>query len=193
MNHAWLKFLLLLKYWPYILVYANINKQTDLTDEWMRYAERWISPYSGMFAFLWVVKMFPEYRSVLYFRIKNAYVNFLCRFYPPQTTLYIQVKSHIGKNFFIWHGFSTIINAETIGDNCEIWQQVTIGNKFNEDGEKPRLGNNVKVCAGAIIIGDIHIGDNAIIGAGAVVTKDVPANVIVAGVPARIIKILENA
>lgn len=88
----------------------------------------------------------------------------------------------------IWHGFSTIVNCDSIGDYCSIWQQVTIGNKFDYDGGKPCIGNNVKICAGAIIVGNIKIGNNVIIAAGAVVVKDVPDNVIVGGVPAVIIR-----
>ena len=106
-------------------------------------------------------------------------------------TLYIQVpSSKIGKNLMIWHGFSSIINAQRIGNNCSIWQQVKIGNKLDNGEAKPSIGNNVKICAGAIVIGDITIGNNVIVAAGAVVTKDIPDNCVVAGVPAKIIKLL---
>lgn len=86
---------------------------------------------------------------------------------------------------FIQHVFSTIITAKSIGDNFIVLQQVTIG--YTEKG-CPTIGNNVKICAGAIVIGDIVIHDNVTIGAGAVVVKDVPAGTVVAGNPARIIK-----
>ncbi len=64
---------------------------------------------------------------------------------------------------------------------------MTIGHQHPSD-LLPKIGDNVKVGCGAIVIGGITIGDGAIIGAGAVVTKDVPANAIVAGNPARILK-----
>lgn len=54
---------------------------------------------------------------------------------------------------------------------------------------KPSIGNNVMITTNAIVIGNINIGDNAIIGAGAVVTKDVPPNAVVVGNPQRILKI----
>ncbi len=81
-----------------------------------------------------------------------------------------------------------IAKKATIGKNCHIYQNVTIG---ASKGGFPKIGNNVSIFAGAVVIGDITIGDNAIIGANAVVTKDVPANTIVAGVPAKVIKTID--
>lgn len=104
--------------------------------------------------------------------------------YHPVDSLFIDTK-HIGNKLFIQHGFSSIISAESIGEECWINQQVTIG---HEQGLAPRIGNHVRICAGAIIIGNIEIGDNAIIAAGAVVTKDVPPSTIYGGVPAHYIK-----
>jgi serine O-acetyltransferase len=101
------------------------------------------------------------------------------------STLFICTNT-IGKGLFIQHGFATIIAAESIGENCWINQQVTIG--YANKNETPILGDNVTVCAGAKIIGKVTIGSNAVIGANAVVVKDVPANCTVVGVPAYIIK-----
>lgn len=84
----------------------------------------------------------------------------------------------------IWHGFSTIINAKSIGNNCTIYQQVTIGN-WNGT---PKIGNNVTIFPGAKVIGNITVGDNVKIGANAVVSKNVPENCTVVGVPAFIVK-----
>ena len=64
-------------------------------------------------------------------------------------------------------------------------QQVTIGQKGDF---KPTIGDNVKICAGAIVIGGVSIGNNSIVGAGAVVVKDVPPNEVWAGNPAHFIK-----
>ena len=54
---------------------------------------------------------------------------------------------------FIQHGFPTIISAKSIGENCTICQQVTIG--YTSDGQSPIIGNNVKICAGAIVVDDV--------------------------------------
>lgn len=105
--------------------------------------------------------------------------------FPLKETLEIGC-SKIGKNLYIQHGFATQISAQSIGDNCWINQQVTIGYSF--DNKPPVIGNGVRISAGAKVIGDIYIGNNAIIGANAVVTKDVADNDIVVGVPAKPIK-----
>ena len=89
---------------------------------------------------------------------------------------------NIGGGLVFQHGFSTIIAARRIGENCKIF---TIG--YNGD-KAPVICDNVTVCAGAIVIGDVCIGSRVTVGAGAVVTKDVSCDKVVAGVPARIIK-----
>jgi serine O-acetyltransferase len=100
-------------------------------------------------------------------------------------TLYIHTST-IGAGLFIQHGFSTIISAESIGQNCWINQQVTIG--YSNVTDRPTIGDNVRITAGAKVFGNITIGNNSIIGANAVVFKDVPPNCTVVGVPAHIVK-----
>jgi len=78
-------------------------------------------------------------------------------------------------------------DGTNIGNNCIIYQQVTLEGRSIGDAQKgnyPRVGNNVVIFAGAKIIGGINIGDNVIVGANSVVNKDMPADSIVAGVPA---------
>lgn len=77
-----------------------------------------------------------------------------------------------------------------IGEGCRIQQNVTIGGTSGKENV-PVLGDRVQVGAGAMVLGPIHVGDDAIIGANAVVTKDVPANAVVVGVPAKIIRFRE--
>lgn len=176
-----------IKYLPLYFVYLKNNKENS--NEIDMYLQAWKSPFTGWLGFVWLFSGFREFRNVIYARCTKNVRKVLPKIYKGQYTLYLDMPSEsIGKNLMLWHGFSTIINAQCIGDNCSIWQQVTIGNKLDNGEAKPMIGNNVKICAGAIVIGDIKIGNNVIIAAGAVVTKDVPDDCVVAGVPAKIIK-----
>lgn len=86
------------------------------------------------------------------------------------------------------HGLNGIIVSQyaEIGKDCCIFHQVTIGAK--EDKYAPKIGDNVTIYPGVIIVGGVNIGNNVQIGAGSVVVKDVPDNCVVAGCPAKIIK-----
>ena len=86
----------------------------------------------------------------------------------------------------------TIHPGTIVGKGCWIYQNVTIGCDQKHPDNVPELGNHVTVFANAVIFGKIKIGDNATIGAGAVVFKDVPANATVVGNPARIIEKKDN-
>lgn len=135
----------------------------------------------------WLLINREEFRNLFYSRINKSILNKLLGvFYPRMNTLYVSTKD-IGPGLFISHGFSSIILANSIGENCWINQQVTIGTK-NGVSTPPTIGNNVRIGAGAIVIGDIKIGDNSFIGAGSVVTKDVPENCVVVGNPGVIVK-----
>ena len=107
----------------------------------------------------------------------------------PLSSLYIFTVD-IGPRLFIQHGFSTVINAKSIGSDCYINQQVTIGSSWAADS--PTLGNGVRVTAGAKVLGDIMLGDNCIVGANAVVVKDVGENSVVGGVPAKVTSVNEE-
>ena len=104
----------------------------------------------------------------------------------------IPFRTKIGKCLILYHGQSLIINNKTIiGANCTLRQSTTIGNKqFGDNSWSgcPFIGDNVDIGCNVVIIGPITIGDNVTIGAGSIVTKNIPANVTIAGNPARIIK-----
>lgn len=124
------------------------------------------------------------FRNLFIYRLSGKGNAIVRRLFPPMDTLIIGVE-HMGPKLYIQHGFSTIICAKSIGEECWINQQVTIG--FEQD-RMPVIGNHVRVCAGAIIVGDVTVGDNSIVAAGAVVTKDVPSGEIWGGAPAHFIK-----
>lgn len=125
-----------------------------------------------------------EYRTLLQYRVKGVRRFLLKLLFPPLDSLYIACQN-IGLRLYIQHGFSTYIAAKSIGSDCWINQQVTVGYDFAP--QPPVIGNGVRICAGAKVVGDIRIGDNAIVAANAAVVKDVPENAIVGGVPAKII------
>lgn len=99
--------------------------------------------------------------------------------------------TQVGPGVRLFHGFGLVVHSDAkIGRNVTLRHGITIGTKEFPDGTQsraPRIGNNVNIGASALIIGDIIVGDNAIIGAGAVVTKDVPPMAVVVGNPARIL------
>ncbi|MGE4489129.1 MAG: serine O-acetyltransferase [Kiritimatiellales bacterium] len=106
----------------------------------------------------------------------------------------IPQKTKVGKGLRVEHGFGMVINDKAIiGDNVTLRHGVTIGNKGCGEKACPVIGDNVNIGSNAVVIGSIHIGNGAIIGAGSVVVKDVPAGAVVAGNPARILRIGDTA
>lgn len=94
-------------------------------------------------------------------------------------------QSIIGKSLYFPHPNGIVIGKNcTIGDSCIIYQNVTLGQR---NGKYPIIGNNVVIYPSSIVLGDIIIGDNSIIGAGSIVIRNIPSNSKVAGNPARII------
>lgn len=90
----------------------------------------------------------------------------------------------IPKSVRFYHGGLGVVigSGVVMGERCIVFQNVTLGNK-SEVGEPayPTIGNDVTLCAGCCVVGDVHIGDGVIVGANAVVTKDIPEGKTVVG------------
>ena len=101
----------------------------------------------------------------------------------------INPACRIGKGIMLDHATGFVCGeTAVIGDNVSILQGVTLGGTGKADEDRhPKIGNGVLIGAGAIILGNIRVGECARIGAGSVVVKDVPARVTVVGVPAKIV------
>ena len=110
------------------------------------------------------------------------------------TGVEIHPAARIGRGLFIDHGMGVVIGeTAVIGDNVTLFQGVTLGGTGKERGKRhPTLRNNVVIGAGAKVLGNITIGDGSIIGANAVVIRDVPEHSTVVGVPGRIAKIKDR-
>ena len=146
----------------------------------------------------WEVLLYPSFKVMLsYRRAHKAYLKghyFYARLISQRavrrTGIEIHPGAQIGKGLFIDHGHGVIIGETTIiGDNCTLYQGVTLGGTGKEQGKRhPTLGNNVMVSAGAKVLGSFKIGDNSKIGAGSVVLEEVPPCSTVVGVPGRVVK-----
>ena len=105
------------------------------------------------------------------------------------TGIEIHPGATIGRGVFIDHGMGVVIGETAIvGDYSLIYQGVTLGGTGKETGKRhPTLGTQVVVGAGAKVLGNIQIGNNARVGAGSVVLRDVPSDCTVVGVPGRVV------
>ena len=106
------------------------------------------------------------------------------------TGIEIHPGATIGKNLFIDHGSGVVIGETTeIGDNCTLYQGVTLGGTGKDTGKRhPTLGDNVMVGAGARVLGPFKVGDGSKIAANAVVLDEVPENCTAVGIPAKVVK-----
>ncbi|AZZ93322.1 serine O-acetyltransferase [Hahella sp. KA22] len=114
---------------------------------------------------------------------------FLSTFSRWMTGIEIHPGAKIGQRFFIDHGMGVVIGETAeIGDDVTLYQGVTLGGtSWNAGKRHPTLGNGVVVGAGAKILGPFTVGDNSKVGSNAVVTKEVPSNATVVGIPGRVI------
>ncbi|XOQ48351.1 MAG: serine O-acetyltransferase [Eubacteriales bacterium] len=138
-------------------------------------------------------KAVRAYRKAHWFYKHN--MKFIARYLSQRarhkTGIEIHPGATIGKGLFIDHGMGVVIGETTIiGDNCTLYQGVTLGGTGKDHGKRhPTLGNNVMVGAGAKVLGPFRVGDNARVAAGAVVLDEVPDNATAVGVPARVVRL----
>ena len=149
-----------------------------------------------------LILTYPGVKAVFFHRIANFFstakfyliARIISQFSRFLTGIEIHPKAKIGKNLFIDHGMGVVIGETSdIGDNVTIYHMATLGGispSINSDKQReikrhPTLQDNVVVGSGAQVLGPITIGKNAKIGANAVVTKDVPENGVMVGIPAK--------
>ena len=149
-----------------------------------------------------LILTYPGVKAVFFNRIANFFsiakfhlvARIISQFSRFLTGIEIHPNAKIGKNLFIDHGMGVVIGETSdIGDNVTIYHMATLGGiapSINSDNQRnvkrhPTLKENVVVGSGAQILGPVVVGKNAKIGANAVVTKDVPENAVMVGIPAK--------
>ena len=149
-----------------------------------------------------ILLTYPGAKAVFFHRIANFFcvakfdliARIISQFSRFLTGIEIHPKAKIGKNLFIDHGMGVVIGETSeIKDNVTIYHMVTLGGiapSINSNEQRhlkrhPTLKDNVVVGSGAQVLGPVIVGKNAKIGANAVVTKDVPENAVMIGIPAK--------
>ena len=168
-------------------IFARMKNDIDIIferDPAPRSKMEVILNYPGLHA-IWM------HRIAHFFYRKNLFL--LARIISQVTRFFTQVEIHpgakLGDGLFIDHGAGVVIGETAeIGENVTIYQGVTLGGSGKEKGKRhPTLGDNVVVSTGAKVLGAFRVGNNAKIGAGSVVLKEVPDNCTVVGIPGRVI------
>ena len=149
-----------------------------------------------------IILTYPGVKAVFFHRIANFFsiakfdliARIISQFSRFLTGIEIHPKAKIGENLFIDHGMGVVIGETSeIGNNVTIYHMVTLGGvspSIESDQQRnvkrhPTLMDNVVVGSGAQILGPVVVGKNAKVGANAVVTKDVPENAVMVGIPAK--------
>ena len=119
---------------------------------------------------------------------------FLARYISQRTRHKTGIEIHpgakIGKRLVIDHGMGIVIGETAeIGDDCLLYQGVTLGGTGKETGKRhPTIGNNVLVGSGAKVLGPFKVGDNSRVAANSVVLREIPENSTAVGSPARVVR-----
>lgn len=173
--------------WPVALLFVLSKHRNEILQDMMADMKYRKANFRGINAVLYVFLLDRYYRTLFYHRV--GCISWLIKWLWPGEKTFHPLCHDIGGGVFCIHPFSTILNANKIGENFSCRQNTTIGNKSDDKpNERPIIGNNVVLGANVVIIGNIRVGDNVMVGAGSVVIKDVPANCIVVGNPARVVK-----
>ena len=169
----------------------------NIREDYRRYSDK-----SGNLArYIYKALSHDGFRAIMLYRLgvwfkrhgMSLMAGMCQRFMHHLCHCWISVDADIGPGFLIAHVGAIGIGPGTIiGKNCDVRRNLSLGGNFNKRDENgrdhPWIGDNVSFGVGAVVSGPVRVGSNSIIGANTVVTRDVPDNVIVFGVPGRIIK-----
>ena len=167
-------------YFPLLLRFLTANNKAIIIKD--LYANNLKNTESINTDFINRISADRYFRTLFYFRTRSMFTNILRIFFPKERYFIIDINSKIGGGLRTAHPYGTIINAEWVGENVYINQLVTVGEK---NGKRPIIEDNVELHSNCCIIGGVKIGRNAIIGAGTIITKDVPPNSVVVGAKMR--------
>lgn len=179
-----------LRFIPHWLLYKKTSYKEILQQDILRNLNQfcWNSDRISFYSFCYLMTFYRMFRNIFYARIgmfNRPLMKFLTLLASPQPFLDITSTSEIGGGLIVQHGYNTLISPAKMGRNCWVNQGVSIGHR-NEVGQ-PEIGDNVRIAAGALVLGALKIGRGATIAPGAVVMRNVPPYAIVMGNPAKVV------
>ena len=156
-----------------------------------------------------IILTYPGAKAVFFHKIANFFAiakfhlvaRIISQFSRFLTGIEIHPRANIGKNLFIDHGMGVVIGETSeIGDNVTIYHMVTLGGiapSINSNDQRnmkrhPTIKDGVVIGSGAQVLGPVTVGRCAKIGANAVITKDVPENAVMVGIPAKNVGIADS-
>jgi serine O-acetyltransferase len=145
-----------------------------------------------------VLLCYPGVHAIIWHRLGNALwrrraflvARLISNIGRLLTGIEIHPAAQLGRRIIIDHGMGVVIGeTAVVGDDVYMYHQVTLGGTSSARGKRhPTIGRNVIIGAGAKILGDILVGEDARVGANAVVVQDVQPGITVVGIPARAVE-----
>lgn len=181
---------------------ARTSIREKIKSDARHYARREGVPVDGKFL-LRIVLLSPGFQFVLALRfqeflylipvigrpLRRVFWWMTCRSFGSE----IGLAASIDGGLYIPHPYGIVVGVSTIGRDVTILQNVTIGRKGRSDPGGPRIEDGAWLAAGAVVLGDITIGQNSIVGANSVVMNSVPADSMAVGIPARVLPLAQPA
>lgn len=174
-------------YIPHLFCYILSNNKNDIDKDLDVLSLKLNVKLAQRFSLLYFLHNSSYFRTLFYHRIGSVMYLLIGWYRPGCRSFLISQTTKIKGGVLFVHPYSSILNADYIGENFSFRNLTTLGSN-NGQMNRPIILDNVSLGVAVTIIGKVTIGNNVTIGAGCVVTKSIPDNCVVIGNPARIIK-----
>lgn len=169
------------------LIQSDLKRLTG-RDDWRGMILKLLFNASFKITFWFRLGTYLQQKKNPFFKILYIIVFLIHKHNMYKTGIQLLFGTDVKEGLSFSHFSCTVINQHAkIGRNFTMFNGCTVGSTFGRNSGVPIIGDNVLMCSGSKIIGRVTIGNNVVVGAGAIVVKDIPDNAVVVGIPAKII------